>query len=119
MIRQITSVVKLTVPTIGNWATDQTTAITSSTQRVSTRLTMKPTTMAEVENSRKNEDPRNPNCSGLSFSSSMIGAPARPTTILSAKLTSMNRNRRNVIVQAPLGVGCVVMSSPDFHLLAC
>ena len=69
MMRQITSVVKLTVPTIGNWATDQITAIASSTQRVSTRLTMKPTAMAETENRKKNEEPRNPNCSGLSCNS--------------------------------------------------
>ena len=92
---------KLTVPTIGNCATDQITAITSSTQRVSMRLTMKPTTMAEIENRKKNEEPSKPNCSGESFSSSMIGAPARPTTILSAKFTSMNRNSRKVIFQAP------------------
>ena len=44
----------------------------------------------------------------------MIGTPASPTTILSAKLTSMNRNSRNVIFQASLGLGCVVMIfSPD------
>ena len=113
-MRQITSVVKLTVPTIGNCATDQITAIASSTQRVSMRLTMKPTTMAEIENRKKNEEPRKPNCSGESFSSSMIGAPARPTTILSAKFTSMNRNSRKVIFQAPFGVpsgvACAVMA---------
>ena len=113
-MRQITSVVKLTVPTIGNWASDQITAIASRTQRVSTRLTMKPTAMAEIENRKKNEEPRNPNCSGLSFNSSMIGTPARLTTILSAKLTSMNRNRRNVIFQAPFGVGCMVMALSPF-----
>jgi hypothetical protein len=39
---------------------------------------------------------------------------------LSAKFTSMNRNRRNVILQAPLGVGCVVMITPcsSFILVA-
>jgi hypothetical protein len=57
MMRQIRSVVKLTVPTIGNCATDQITAITSSTQRVGTLLTMKPTTMAEIENRKKNDEP--------------------------------------------------------------
>ena len=113
MIRQITSVVKLTVPTIGNWAIAQITAITSNTQRVSMRLTMKPTARAEIENRKKNEDPRNPNCSGSSCNSALIGTPARLTTILSAKLTSMNRNRRKVIFQAPLSVGCVVMGFPD------
>ena len=56
---------KLTVPTIGNCASDQITAIASSTQRVSTRLTMKPTTMAEIENRKKNEEPSRPNCSGV------------------------------------------------------
>ena len=95
---------KLTVPTIGNCATDQITAMTSSTQRVGTLLTMKPTMMAEIENSRKNEEPSVPNCSASSFNSVMIGTPARPNTILSAKFTSMNRNRRNVIFQAPFGV---------------
>ena len=117
MTRQISSVVKLTVPSIGNCASDQITAMTSRTQRVSTRLTMKPTMMAEIENRKKNEEPSRPNCSGCNFNSSMIGAPARPTTILSAKFTSMNRNRRNVIFQAPLGVGCVVMVSPGVSLL--
>src|SRR5215212_416440 len=116
MMRQISSVVKLTVPTIGNCAIDQITAIASSTQRVATLLTMNPTTMAEIENSRKNEDPSRPNCSGESFSSSMIGAPARPTTILSAKFTSMNRNSRKVIFQAPLGVGCAVMAGFPVYL---
>ena len=103
---------KLTVPTIGNCASAQITASTSSTQRVATRLTMKPTTMAEIENRKKNEEPSRPNCSGSSFSSVMIGTPARPTTILSAKFTSMKRNSRNVIFQAPLGVGCAVMVAP-------
>src|SRR5882672_3525097 len=117
MTRQISSVVKLTVPSIGNCASDHTTAMTSKTQRVATRLTMKPTTMAEIENRKKNEEPSRPNCSGWSFNSSMIGAPARPTTILSAKFTSMNRNSRKVIFQAPLGVGCVVMFSPGVSLL--
>src|SRR4051794_40074571 len=118
MIRQINNVVKLTVPTIGNCATDQITAIASSTHRVGTLLTTKPTTMAEIENSRKNEEPSCPNCSGSSFSSVMIGTPARPTTILSAKFTSMNRNKRNVIFQAPLGVAAAVMvASPVLSLL--
>src|SRR6476646_5200385 len=116
MMRQIRSVVKLTVPTIGNCANDQITAIASRTQRVSMRLTMKPTTMAEIENRMKNEEPRKPNCSGESFNSSMIGAPARPTTILSAKFTSMNRNSRKVIFQAPLGVGCAVMAGFPVYL---
>src|SRR5207245_316024 len=89
-----------------------------------TLLTMKPTTIAEIENRKKNEEPSRPNCSGSSFNSVMIGTPARPTTILSAKFTSMNRNSRNVIFQAPsgvrssvsfdvpLGVGCAAMTFP-------
>jgi hypothetical protein len=68
--------------------------------------------MAAIENRKNNEEPSRPNCSGSSFNSVMIGTPARPTTILSAKFTSMKRNRRNVIFQAPLGVGCVVMVAP-------
>src|SRR6195952_5803416 len=97
---------------MGNCVSAQTTASARSTQRVSTRLTMKPTTMAETENRKKNEEPSRPNCSGSSFNSVMIGTPARPTTILSAKFTSMNRNRRKVILQAPFGVGCAVMVEP-------
>src|SRR5256885_14090465 len=116
MTRQINSVEKLTVPTIGNCASAQIDAKASSTQRVSMRLTMKPTTMAEIENRTKNEEPSRPNCSGDSFNSSMIGAPARPTTILSAKFTSMNRNSRKVIFQAPLGVGCAVMAGFPVYL---
>ena len=118
MTRQINSVVKLTVPTIGNCASDHTIAITSSTQRVATLLTMKPTMMAEIENRKKNEEPSWPNCSGSSFNSVMIGTPARPTTILSAKFTSMNRNSRKVIFQAPFGVACAVMLVSPWSLLA-
>ena len=118
MMRQTSSVAKETSPTIGNCATDQITAIASSTQRVETVLTMKPTMMAEIENSRKNEEPSWPNCSASSLRSFMIGTPARPTTILSAKFTSMNRNRRKVIFQAPFGVGsAVIIGSLD--QLAC
>ena len=73
---------------------------------------MKPTMMAAIENRKKNDDPSKPNCSGSSFNSVMIGTPARPTTILSAKFTSMKRNRRNVIFHAPFGVGCAVMIEP-------
>ena len=73
---------------------------------------MKPTTMDAIENRKKNAEPSSPNCSGSSCSSVMIGTPARPTTILSAKFTSIKRNNRNVIFQAPLGVGCVVMVVP-------
>jgi hypothetical protein len=80
------------------------------------RLTINPTTMAEIENRKKNEEPSRPNCSGSSFSSVMIGTPARPTTILSAKFTSMKRNSRNVIFQAPLGVGCTIMVVPSLSL---
>jgi hypothetical protein len=100
------------VPTIGNCASAHIAASTSRTQRVATRLTMKPTTMEVIEYRKKNAEPSSPNCSGSSLSSVMIGTPARPTTILSAKFTSMKRNNRNVIFQAPLGVGCVVMVVP-------
>ena len=65
---------------------------------------MKPTTIAEIENRKKKEEPSRPNSFGSSFSSVMMGTAARPTTILSAKFTSMNRNSRNVMVQAPFGV---------------
>ena len=69
---------------------------------------MKPTTMAEIENRKKNEEPSRPNCSGSSFRSVMIGTPARPTTILSAKFTTMKRKSRKVTVQAPFGVAFAV-----------
>jgi hypothetical protein len=42
----------------------------------------------------------------------MIGTPASPTTILSAKFTSMKRNSKKVIFQAPFGVGCAAMIHP-------
>jgi hypothetical protein len=87
--RQIRSVVKPTLPTMGNCTSAQMAAKTNSTQRVATRLAMKPTTMADNEKRKKNDDPSRPNCFGVSSSSAMIGTPARPTTILSAKLTSM------------------------------
>src|SRR5215469_6265608 len=77
---------------------------------------MKPTTTAESENRKKKEEPKKPNCAGSSFSSVMIGTPARPTTILSAKFTTMNRNSRNVIFQAPfgvsVGVACAAITLP-------
>jgi len=111
-MRQINRVVNETVPTIGNCASAQITASASSTQRVGTLLTMKPTTMAAIENRKKNEEPSRPNCSGLSFRSVMIGTPARPTTILSAKFTTMKRKRRNVTVQAPFGVALVPIVLP-------
>ncbi len=53
MMRQTSSVVKLTSQSIGNCTTAQMTARTRSTQRVSTLLTIKPTTMAAIENRKK------------------------------------------------------------------
>ena len=61
-MRQISSVLNPIVPTIGNCASAQIAANTSRTQRVSTRLTMNPTTMAAIENRKKNEEPSSPNC---------------------------------------------------------
>ena len=58
---------KLTVPIIGNCASAHINAKISNTQRVATRLTMKPTTMAAIENSKKNDEPSKPNCCGLEF----------------------------------------------------
>src|SRR4051812_8787920 len=52
MIGQIISVVKLTLPSRGNWASAQTSARTASPQRVARRLTMTPTITAVTENSR-------------------------------------------------------------------
>jgi len=102
MIRQAISISSVTVPSMGNCTTDQMIAMTRSVWRVWTRLVMKPTTMPEIANRKKNDEPSRPNCSGLSFSSAMIGWAARPTTTLSAKLMSMNRRSRAVMPHAPL-----------------
>ena len=111
---------KLTVPTIGNCASDQITAITSSTQRVSTRLTMKPTTMAEIENRKKNEEPSKPNCSGESFSSSMIGAPARTDHDLVGKIHQHEQEQQEGdfpgAFRVPWDVGCAVMAGFPVYL---
>src|SRR5476649_1870240 len=74
------------------------------------RLVRKPTSTAETANRKKKDEPIRPNCSGFKPSSAMIGWAARPTTTLSAKLISMNRNRSPVIGQAPFkGRSAVVM----------
>ena len=78
--------------------------MTSNAQRVCTRLTMKPVTIADTENSRKKLEPISPNWLGLSCSSCMIGTAAIPITALSAKLITMNRNSRATISQASFGV---------------
>ena len=67
MMRQAISTSRLTVPSIGNCTTDQMIAMTSSVWRVCTRLEMKPTTIAEIANRKKNDEPIRPNCSGSSF----------------------------------------------------
>ena len=63
---------------------------------------MKPTSTAANGKTKKNAEPIRPNCSGLSFSSSMIGLAASPITILSAKLINMNKKIRAVTPHAPL-----------------
>ena len=78
MIRQAISISSVTVPSMGNCTTDQMIAMTRSVWRVWTRLVMKPTTTPEIANRKKNDEPSRPNCSGLSFSSAMIGWAARP-----------------------------------------
>src|SRR4030095_10752893 len=73
-----------------------------------------------MENNRKKEEPSWPNCSASSLRSFMMGTPASPTTILSAKFTSMNRNSRKVIFHAPFGVGCAfIVLLPKASCLAC
>ena len=93
-----------TVPSIGNWVSAQTRPMVSSAQRVCTRFTIKPVTIAESENKRKKLEPSKPNWRGLRLSSFMIGTAAMPITALSAKLISMNMNNRATISQASLGV---------------
>jgi len=85
----------------------------SNAQRVCTRLTMKPVTIAESENKRKKLEPTKPNWRGLSWSSCMIGTAAMPITALSAKLISINRNNRKTISQPSLGVsdGCALATA--------
>src|SRR5262245_23640431 len=85
----------------------------SNAQRVCTRLTMKPVTIAETENNKKKLEPINPNWRELSWRSCMIGTAAIPITALSAKLISINRNSKVTISQAPFGVPvCWVLVSP-------
>jgi hypothetical protein len=68
------------------------------------RFTIKPTRIAEIEKrKKKEEDPSKPNWAGPSFKSVMIATPARPTTILSAKFSSINRKRRKAITHARFG----------------
>jgi hypothetical protein len=93
-------VAKPTLPSIGNCVKAQTSPMTNSAQRVSTRLTIKPVTTAETANSRKKLEPSRPNSRGLRRSSSMIGTAAMPMTALSAKLITMNRNKSATISQA-------------------
>src|SRR5215831_1833373 len=103
-MRQATTVANPTVPSIGNWVSAQTRPMVSNAQRVCTRLTIKPVTIAESENRRKKLEPIKPNSRGLRLSSFIIGTAAMPITALSAKLISMNRNNRAMISQASLGV---------------
>src|SRR5215831_3292126 len=103
-MRQATTVANPTVPSIGNWVSAQTRPMVSNAQRVCTRLTIKPVTIAESENNRKKLEPIKPNWRGLRLRSFMIGTAAMPITALSAKLISMNVNNRATISQAPLDV---------------
>jgi hypothetical protein len=101
-MRQTSSVWNVALIMIGNCTSDQMIAMPNSMWRVWTRLARKPPTTPATANRKKNEEPSNPNWSGVSFSSSMIGLAARPTTTLSAKLISMKRKTRAVMPQAPL-----------------
>ena len=102
-----------TVPSIGNWTSDQISPMTNNTHFDCTRLTMKPVTTAEIENSRKKLDPTRPNCFGVRLSSVMIGTPANPIMALSAKLIIMNRNSRATITHAPFSGRTSVMAFPS------
>ena len=101
-MRQATSTHRLAETSIGNCTSAQTRAMTSSAWRVWKRLATKPTTTAETADRKKNDEPTScPKSRGESFSSSMIGLAASPTTILSAKLISMKRKISAVMPQAP------------------
>ena len=100
-MRQAISISIPTVPNMGNWTSAQTSPMISSTNFERTRLTMKPVTTAEIENSRKKLDPTRPNCFGVKLSSVMIGTPASPMMALSAKLIIMKTNNRPMMAHAP------------------
>jgi hypothetical protein len=72
----------------------------------------KPTRMPEIAKRNEKLEPREPNCLGVRSRSRMIGTAARPTTVLSAKLMSMNENRRAVMPHAPFGVRSSLTASP-------
>src|ERR1700745_3857002 len=103
-IRQTTSVASPTGKSIGNCTSDQERASPRISQRADTRFARNPTTTAEIENRKKKLDPSKPNSLGVRLRSLMIGAAASPTTVLSAKLMSMKKNKAVVMVHAPGGV---------------
>jgi hypothetical protein len=64
-----------------------------------TRSAIRPTAMPESENSTKNALPTRPNWACVSCMSCIIGIATRPSTALSAKLISMNRNSEATMTQ--------------------
>src|ERR1700722_3558348 len=73
------------------------------------RLTTKPVTTPDTAYRKKKLEPTRPNWLGVNSRSFMIGAAASPITALSAKLISINRNRRRTITQAYFDGLCVLM----------
>src|SRR5260370_26428636 len=92
---------KVGTPSIGKCTSDHRMAMERREYRAGRGLGTKPSSTAEIGNSRKNAEPIRPNCSGLSFSSATSGWAARPSTALSAKLMNMKRKIRAVMPQAP------------------
>src|ERR1700739_842956 len=68
---------------------------------------MKPVTTPDTAYRKKKLEPTRPNWLGVNPKSFMIGTAARPITALSAKLISINTNRRRTITQAYFDGLCV------------
>jgi hypothetical protein len=85
---------------MGNWQRDQISAMAASTHLVGTRLTRNPTRTAPSEKKAKKLVPIRPNWAWVRPTSRMIGTADKPSTALSAKLSSMNAKSIRTIVHA-------------------
>jgi hypothetical protein len=103
--RAAMSVAKPAFPSIGNWVKAQMSPMTSSAERVSTRLTIKPVTTAETANSRKKLEPSRPHaalqCEALAWATKSQGRKGRKGR------KPLRRQRRAAATAAPIGdVSC-------------
>ena len=86
MTRLTSRVTKLLDRAASNCAAIQTKAMPERIQRLGMRLARKPTSTPEMEYRKKNALLIKPNCSGVSFSSSIICGPAKAKMVLSSTL---------------------------------